>query len=55
MELNETIKYLAENLTVELSSGRTGELNNQIICVQLKIGGVQISESYCEILISDKN
>lgn len=51
MELSEIIKYLAENLKVEVESAHTGDLNNQLVAVRLKIDNCVISRSDCEVLI----
>lgn len=53
MGFNEIIKYLAENLNIELESGHTGELNNQTVRVRLKLDGTIISSSDCEVLINE--
>lgn len=55
MEFDEIIKYLSENLSIELGCMHTGELNNQAIQVSLKIGEVVISRSDCEVLINEVN
>ncbi len=54
MEFNEIIKYLAENLELEVTSNYEGNYsnsNNQEVKVKLKIGDAVISESEATVYI----
>jgi len=54
MEFNEIIKYLVENLTVEVSTTFEGCDNNQEIQVSLKLCDIEISKSSSTIFIDNQ-
>ena len=53
MDFNEMVRWIDENLNIEVECMHTGESNNQLVQARLKIGDVTISKSDCEVLIGD--